>query len=362
MNTSDTAPPHHLSRRKWLGAAAGALALTSVGGLVVVNHQLDSYVDPWQQKVADAGFTQKTALINGVNLSYAEGPDNGPALVLLHAQHMDWFSYSRVLPALARSFHVFDIDYPGHGATTGPEGYAMTAQRIGTDLAAFMTATTGPAFVTGNSSGGLLTTWLAANRPDLVRAALLEDPPLFSSEAGRIAGTIADRSFATCADAVAQHVDDFLLYWIDSNRKFFDKHAFRGSATVLTAAVKSYRSANPGAPLEIRFLPDDTTRLFVRGMGQFDPRFGAAFHDGTWNAGFDHAQALRAITRPVLLLQAEPSVLADGTLNGAMTTQDGQRAASLLTNGTYRSTDATHVVHLDRPRAFTQLLEDFFVS
>ncbi|GLY28783.1 alpha/beta hydrolase [Kineosporia sp. NBRC 101731] len=362
MNISDVAPPHHLSRRQWLGATVGALALVSVGGLAVVNHQIDSYVDPWQEKVAAAGFLQKTALVNGVNLSYAEGPDHGPALVLLHAQHMDWFSYSRVLPALSRSFHVFDIDYPGHGATTVPEGYAMTVRRIGTDLADFMTATTGPAFVTGNSSGGLLTTWLAANRPDLVRAAMLEDPPLFSSEADRIAGTIADRSFATCADAVAQDVDDFLLFWIDSNSTFFDKHAFKGSAKVLTAAVKSYRGANPGEPVEIRFLPDDTTRLFVRGMDQFDPRFGAAFHDGTWNAGFDHAQALRTITCPVLLLQAETSTLADGTLNGAMTTQDGQRAASLLTHGTYRTIDATHVVHLDQPSAFTQLLEDFFVS
>jgi len=28
------------------------------------------------------------------------------------------------------------------------------------------------------------------------------------------------RSFATCADAVRDGVDDFLLYWIDSNKAF----------------------------------------------------------------------------------------------------------------------------------------------
>jgi pimeloyl-ACP methyl ester carboxylesterase len=39
-----------------------------------------------------------------------------------------------------------------------------------------------PVYVTGNSSGKLLAVWLAANRPDLVKAVVLEDPPLFSSD------------------------------------------------------------------------------------------------------------------------------------------------------------------------------------
>ncbi|GAB3930560.1 hypothetical protein GCM10011575_47590 [Microlunatus endophyticus] len=80
----------------------------------------------------------KTAHVDEVELSYTEGPDNGPALVLLHAQHMDWFSYSSVLPDLSKRFHVFDIDYPGHGTTTVPPSYPMTADRIGADLATFI--------------------------------------------------------------------------------------------------------------------------------------------------------------------------------------------------------------------------------
>jgi pimeloyl-ACP methyl ester carboxylesterase len=59
----------------------------------------------------------------------------------------------------------------------------MTAGQIGNDLVNFIETVIGePVYVTGNSSGGLLTVWLAANRPDLVKAVVLEDPPLFSSE------------------------------------------------------------------------------------------------------------------------------------------------------------------------------------
>jgi pimeloyl-ACP methyl ester carboxylesterase len=315
-----------------------------------------SYNDPWKAKVAEAGFTLRTAKAGEVELSYAEGPAAGPPLVLLHAQHMDWFSYSRVLPALARRFHVFDIDYPGHGATTVPPGYPMTAARIGTDLATFLTGTIGePAYVTGNSSGGLLTAWLAANRPDLVRAILLEDPPLFSAEHPRIRTTIADRSFATCAAAVREGTDDFLLYWIRGNRKFFTNNIAPGAAFALTQAVKAFRRARPGDPVELR-LPNDTVRLFLRGMDQFDPRFGAAFHDGSWHEGFDHAETLARITCPTLLVQANFTIMPDGTLNGAMTDDDAARATSLLPNGTFHRIDATHVVHLAAPETFTRLL------
>ncbi|MFD0524272.1 alpha/beta fold hydrolase [Paractinoplanes durhamensis] len=179
--------------------------------------------DPWQARVRAAGYVTRSATVNQVNVSYVEGPDNGPPLVLLHAQQLDWFGYSRVLPELAKKFHVFVVDYQGHGNTITPAGYAMTANRIGTDLAAFLQAKIGqPAFVTGNSSGGLLTAWLAANRPQQVRSVLLEDPPLFASEYPRIKKTIAYRDFASCATAVDQNVRDFLPFWIQVNKDFIE--------------------------------------------------------------------------------------------------------------------------------------------
>ncbi|MFY1637667.1 alpha/beta fold hydrolase [Solwaraspora sp. WMMB335] len=346
--------------------AVGSAAAGAGVGVALVKRAIDRYVDPWKGRVAAAGLVVKSAQVGEVGLSYAEGPDNGPPLVLLHAQHMDWFSYSRVLPGLSERFHVFDIDYPGHGATTVPADYPMSANRIGADLAAFIETTVGgPAFVTGNSSGGLLAVWLAANRPELVKGVVLEDPPLFSAEYPRIATTIADRSFATCAEAVRAGItadDDFLLYWIASNKKFFTNNVAPGTASLLTAAIKTYRRAHPGEPVDVGLLPNDTVRLLLRGMDRFDPRFGAAFHDGTWNKGFDHADALADVSCPALLLQADFSILADGTLNGAMSQEDADRAVSLLRTGSYRKIDATHVIHLAQPEFFARTLEEFFLD
>jgi pimeloyl-ACP methyl ester carboxylesterase len=346
----------------WKRAAIGTGGVVAIGA-TLVKRRIDGYVDPWKDRVAAAGFALLVARIGDLELSYAEGPDNGPPLVLLHAQHMDWFSYSRVLPALSQRFHVFDIDYPGHGSTVGPADYPMAANRIGADLAGFIETMIGePAYVTGNSSGGLLTAWLAANRPDLVTAIVLEDPPLFSAEYPRIRTTIADKSFTTCSAAVQEGVDDFLLYWIHSNKIFFRKNIAPGADLLLALAVKAYRRAHPGAPVDVGLLPDDTVRLFVRGLDQFDPRFGAAFHDGSWHEGFDHAEALARITCPALLVQAQFTVRPDGILNGAMTQEDADRAMSLLPNGTYRRVDATHVVHLAAPELYVDLLQNFFLG
>ena len=347
--------------RQPVAVIAAGLTL-ALAALTVARRVIAGYEDPWEARVVAAGFATKTTRIGDVQVSYAEGPDNGPPLMLLHAQHMDWFSYSRVLPALATRFHVFAVDCPGHGSTIVPEGYPMTAKRIGADLAAFLEAAVGEgAYVGGNSSGGLLAAWLGANRPDLVRAILFEDPPLFSAEFPRIQTTIADRSFSTCSDAVRDNVDDFLLYWIRSNRAFFTDNVAPGTAFLLTQLVKIYRAAHPGQPVDIGLLSNDTVRLFVRGMDQYDPRFGAAFHDGSWNADFDHAEALAKISCPALLVHANFSVLADGTLNGAMTQEDADRAISLLVNGSYRKVDATHVVHLANPGLYIDLVDDFFL-
>lgn len=356
--------PCRPSRRTVLLAAGGTLGVLGLGGaagLAAFTHSVDSYVDPWTAKVADAGYVQRTASAGDVTFSYAEGPDAGPPLVLLHAQLMDWFDYSRVLPSLAERYHVFVVDYQGHGATTYPAGYPMTADRIGADLADLLEQLVGgAAYISGNSSGGLLTVWLAANRPDLVRAAVLEDPPLFASEYPRIKETIADRAFRSSYAAATEGDDgDFLTYWLEYNSTFFDNHVFRGSARVIRHFVDSYRRTNPGRPVELGFVRDDTVRLLIRGLDSYDPRFGAAFYDGTWNGGFDHADALARVSCPALLLHADWSFTADGILDGAMSQDDADRAAALLPDGSYRRVASSHVVHLAEPALFLDELDGF---
>lgn len=318
------------------------------------------YRDPWHETVAAAGIVEKTFERGDVKLTYAEGPANGPPLVLLHAQHLDWFSYSRVLPELSKTFRVFAVSYHGHGASRSP-AERLDAAHIGEDLAAFIETVIGePVFVTGNSSGGLLATWLAANRPQWVRAVLLEDPPLFSAEFPRVKQTIAFRSFTTCHSFLEDGAStDFLLFWLEANRNFVIKRAGEEGLEALRAGIADYRAANPGARLELNVLPD-ITRMLMRGLDVYDPRFGDRFFDGTWNAGFDHADALSRIEAPTLLLHAHFATLEDGTLDGAMDQADADRVRSLLKKGTYEKLDAQHTVHLDKPADFIRLTRTFF--
>jgi pimeloyl-ACP methyl ester carboxylesterase len=322
------------------------------------------YKNPADQKLAEVGIVEKTAQIGDVNFNYAEGPGNGPALLLLHAQTLDWYTYSKVLPKLSAKFHVFAVDYPGHGKTVCPDDYPMTANQIGSDLAYFIEMVIGePAYVTGNSSGGLLTTWLAANRPNLVKAIVLEDPPLFASEYPKINQTIADRLFKASYDAVqdSNYDGNFLDYWIKNGTEFFRAYTGLFSQQLISFAVNSYKNANPGEPVEIAFLPASVQEM-LRGLNYYDPRFGVSFHKGTWNEGFDHAVALKKIQCPALLIQAHFEIMEDGTLNGAMNQEQADRAVSLIKNCQYIKVDAGHVTNLEVPDQFIQIVEGFFLG
>lgn len=321
----------------------------------------DAHHDPWHQTLADADIIEKQVRVGEATIRYAEGPDNGPPLVLLHAQHMDWYSYSRVLPELSASYHVFAITYHGHGDTQSPTD-RLAAAPIGADLAAFLDALVGePVYLTGNSSGALLSLWLAANAPEQVRAVLLEDPPLFTSELPRSQQTVAYRSFTTCHDFLADGGDDFLLYWLEANKPFVKKHAGALGYAVLRKGITSYRRKHPGERLELNYLPD-TVRILVRGLDVYDPHFGDAFYDGRWSEGFDQAEALSRVTAPTMILHARYEIMDDGTLNGALSDEDAQRALSLLRDGSYQKIDADHVVHLDQPSAFVDAVQGFFVD
>ena len=94
-------------------------------------------------------------------------------------------------------------------------------------------------------------------------------------------------------------------------------------------------------------------------MDLYDPHFGKAFYDGTWNAGFSHAEALQKITCPVLLIQADTSFLPDGTLNGAMSQENAEFALSRLPNGRLVHIQARHVTHLEAPDAYLRETETF---
>lgn len=308
-------------------------------------------------------ITEKQVLVGEVNFNFAESPDNGPALILLHAQLLDWYTYNKVMPELSKKFHVYAIDYPGHGKTVVPENYNFNVNQIGSDLASFIKdVVKSPVYIAGNSSGGLLTAWLAVNEPSYVKAIFLEDPPLFSAEYPEIKQTIAYRSFSTSHTALQNgYNDDFLMYWINNSTQFFKTYTGPFGQSFIRSSCNSYRKKNSEKPVQLSFLPA-TVKEMIHGLDLYDPRFGDAFYTGTWNEGFNHEEILAQIECPVLLLHANYSYTKEGILNGAMSKEMADKAASLIKNCKYVSIKSNHVVNLDKPKEYISLLEDFFLN
>ena len=91
---------------------------------------------------------------------------SGPPVVLLHGLAEDHRSWDAVAAHLAE-FTVYSIDLRGHGRTTPGQG-AGTLSQLSDDLAAFLSAETGPAAVVGYSLGGTIGLKAASASPTLI--------------------------------------------------------------------------------------------------------------------------------------------------------------------------------------------------
>ena len=123
----------HPRRRHIVYIIVITIALVGIG-LVFYAHRNLIYDYGTQVKLQQAGFQEKQAkLPDGSVLNYGEGPANGSALVLLHGQQVSWEDYALVLLELAKRYHVYAIDYYGHGGSSkNPAKYSATA--ISTDI------------------------------------------------------------------------------------------------------------------------------------------------------------------------------------------------------------------------------------
>lgn len=335
-----------------LAGHVALLALVVMGYLV----RNKTYAVQEARAVWRAGFAEQRVEINGSSLNYAEGPDNGPPLLLLHGQVTDWQSYNRVLPKLSRHFHVFAVDYYGHGGSAHVPG-KYTANALTENLAQFVGQVVGePVIVSGHSSGGLVAAGLAASAPELVRGVVLEDPPFFSSVLPRARETFNYVDLSTVAHKFLRSgATDFTTFYIRNGAIW---SLFQDGAAPLRNYALRVRQAHPDRPVNLMLLPPSINELF-RAMPSYDARFGEAFYTGTFHRDFDHAQVLRRIRVPAVLIHANWQYDDQGILLAAMDDRDAERARSLLDDVTFRRVDSGHNVHFERPDEFIQILREF---
>ena len=352
-----------------------SLILLSLGlGLALYAHRNMTYDQKDAKLIEKAQFQEKQVTLPDHSiLNYGEGPDNGEVLVLLHGQQVSWEDYAKVLGELSQRYHIYAVDYYGHGGSSKfPEKYS--AKAIGQDLIWFIQNVIGEAvLISGHSSGGLLATWIAANAPEEVKGLLIEDAPFFATEPGRAEFTFAWLGFKDMADFLASGQSNFTRYSLEHT---YLAELF-GSQTNFDKIVKNpalkFMEKHPQQIPRIWLYPPelkvnqiyDLTANLQDGTGDYDLRFGLAFYDFSWFRDFPQEETLKQVQCPSILLHvAKPANFQDyydekGILLSAMDAEDAKRVDTLLSdNILIDNVDSGHDIHVEQPYIFIKAVDD----
>lgn len=336
-----------------------AVLLTgSATALGIYAYQNMHYDERPLKKTQRAGYEEKQAtLADGTVLNYAEGPNNGPALLLIHGQSMQWEDYSRVLPWLAKHYHVYAIDCHGHGESShDPAKYNGVA--MGQDFVWFIQTIIGePCVVSGHSSGGILAAWVAANAPQDVLGIVLEDPPFFSVEPQEMQNTFVwKESFEVIHNFKQQNdVDDFVAYYMANSYLW---GMFGDLRKLVAKSTRDYRAQHPGQPLKLWYVPYGWTHGTLY-LDSFDLDFSEAFYTGTWGAGLDQEATLSAIQAPSVYIKAATQYGQDGVLYAANSDEDAQKVRDLIKGSEMITIKSGHDIHFEHPEEFVRIMSDF---
>lgn len=249
-------------------------------------------------------------------ISYLEGPASGLPMVWLHGVSRRAESFRPQLKAFAPSWHVFAPDARGHGRSSRVPGKYSWCDHAGDLLVFLRRVVQEPAVLVGHSLGALQSLAAASEVPQLVLAAILEDPPLYSGE-----------------------------------RDDFDFGAFESMELAASAgmAAEQILAAWPAEP----WMTEAFRRDQAESLTELDPENLRVSIDGSATRGFDVDACLTRVGCPVLLLRA-------GGPNPALRDQDERRALSRLADAhAVLFQDSGHLIHAQHPGRYLQAIEEF---
>jgi len=214
-----------------------------------------------------------------LRLNYAEGPDNGPPLLMLPAYDNMWQSYSSIIPGLASKTHLYALDTRGRGRSERTPGEYELVHSLKDTIGFIEEVIGGPCHVFGHSNGGWIGLWLASKRFDLVKSLIVGDSALDVDsliEAGRS----------------------------EDERK--GNHKFMGWAgRTVDELVKVFRERYPVRPQEY-------VEMRALTFSQVDPEVYRDWVEGNLDGyfeGYDGKVILESIQCPTLVLQAENGMI-----------------------------------------------------
>jgi pimeloyl-ACP methyl ester carboxylesterase len=235
-------------------------------------------------------------LCGGVGLHVeVDGPDGGPPILFLHGVGSSGRTWEWVPDELTRGRRIVRVDLRGHGRSDH-EPRTYDVERYGADAVSVLVEVAArPAVLVGNSLGGVVAWWIAQNHPDLVVAALLEDPPLLAGE--------------TPEPEAAQFRDVF-----HSVKAVILESRERGLTEEETARhIAAIRWGPPGTPPLGELLTTDGLATMAFGYTRLDIGVIDGAIDGTTLAA---TETQSRVARPVVI------VAADDASGAAFTTGD----------------------------------------
>ncbi|HEU4600156.1 MAG TPA: alpha/beta hydrolase [Solirubrobacterales bacterium] len=131
---------------------------------------------------------------DGIRLHVEVEGGAGPPVVFIHGLTSSLETWSWLPSRITGGRRIIRLDLRGHGGSDHAPGTYLL-ERYGADLVAVLREVAGePAVLVGHSLGGSVAWWTAQNHLELVRAALLEDPVLYTDWGpDEVAGLERDR-------------------------------------------------------------------------------------------------------------------------------------------------------------------------
>lgn len=244
------------------------------------------------------------------------GAPDAQLVLLLHGLYDRWETWQPVLPGLAEIAHVVAYDLRGHGRSSHPAGgYRLRDYADDTVKLIARLRPAEPVVLIGFSLGALVALVVAAEHPELVRALVLEDPPLAPpNEATRL--------------------------WLEA--------LLEAKRQGIEAAYELARDLNPAGT------PEEWQRSALWLCSTADGPIEALLDEG-WQP--EPWRLLPQIGCPVLILQADP------TAGGVLDDETAARVRQELPQAELvRFPGIGHAIHREAPDAFLATVRDLLAS
>ena len=244
-------------------------------------------------------------------LNYAEGPNQGPPLVLLHGLTDRWQYFLPIIPHLSLRWHLYALDFRGHGGSSRSPPYRYY-EHINDAIRFLEKVVDEPAIIFGASMGGGISLMVAGKRPDLVKAIIFGDASINVTNIRKV-------------------MVDYHSYWKGWRKLAASKvpmDEFVRNVSEMPVSVPNQEKETYGEGLDITAIINKANYLRY-----LDP---AVLED--WENGANDPQAYKNVTTghdiellkniqsPVLLLQGNPK------LGGIMPNEEVVLAQRLISN------------------------------